>query len=75
MGRDDYEKVDNEKTLNEGRWHWMNYISKGEYMPDVNDIFKEHCPVTMHLLEQSIGKDNLMTGTPFSYTFFSTMSP
>ena len=39
------------------------------------DLFKEHCPITMHLLEQSIGKENLMTGTPFSYSFFSTMAP
>ena len=51
----------------------MNYIQKGEHMKDT--LFKQHCPITMHLLEQSIGKDNLMTGTPFSYTFFSTMSP
>ena len=29
----------------------------------------------MELLEESIGPDNLMTETPFSYTFFSTMAP
>ena len=50
----------------------MNYITKGERMVDA---FKEHCPVTSHLLDQSIGKENLMTDTPFSYTFFSTMKP
>ena len=50
----------------------MSYIQKGERQAK---MFKEHCPVTLHLLEQSVGRDNLMTGTPFSYTFFSTMSP
>lgn len=24
--RDDYVKIENEKTLDEGSWHWMNYI-------------------------------------------------
>ena len=71
--RDDYEKIEGESLLNDGSWHWMNYIQKGERTLD--GLFKEHCPITTHLLEQSIGRDNLMTGTPFSYTFFSTMSP
>lgn len=48
----------------------MNYIEKGEKK---NELFKKHCPVTTSLLE-SLGGD-LMTGTPFSYTFFSTMKP
>ena len=49
----------------------MNYISKG-----VKDraLFTKHCPMTTQLLEQSVG-DLLMEGTPFSYTFFSTMKP
>lgn len=31
--------------------------------------------MTTKLLEESIGPQRLMTGTPFSYTFFSTMKP
>ena len=31
---DDYEKVEGEKTLNQGGWHWMNYIAKGERRAD-----------------------------------------
>ena len=49
----------------------MNYVEKGKKK---TELFRKHCPVTSKLLENSIGND-LMTGTPFSYTFFSTMSP
>lgn len=49
----------------------MNYVTKGVRQ---EELFKQHCPVTTQLLEQSIG-NRLMTGTPFSYTFFSTMKP
>ncbi len=69
--RDDYLKFDGEHTLNDGQWHWMNYITKGQ---KTADLFKTYCPVTTQLLEQSIGS-RLMSGTPFSYTFFSTMKP
>ena len=27
--KDDYEKYDGEHTLNNGQWHWMNYVTKG----------------------------------------------
>ena len=30
--------------------------------------------MTTGLLEESIGRENLMTGTSFSYTFFSSMA-
>ena len=53
--RDDYIKIENEKTLNEGNWHWMNYIEKGKRRSDVDALFRDHCPVTTHLLEESIG--------------------
>ena len=70
--RDDYAKMKNEHTLNKGEWKWMNYIEKGKRTN--TQLFREQCPTTVQLLEQSVGSQ-LMTGTPFSYTFFSTMSP
>lgn len=68
--RDDYVKIKDEHTLNNGQWQWMNYVEKGEKKVE---MFQKHCPVTTSLLE-SLGS-LLMTGTPFSYTFFSTMKP
>ena len=50
----------------------MNFIEKGQRVNQ--ELFREHCPLLTRLLNQSVGSD-LMTGTPFSYTFFSTMSP
>lgn len=59
--------------MNEGGdWKWFNFVEKGERVNQ--HLFKESCPVLTQLLNESIGQD-LMTGTPFSYTFFSTMSP
>ena len=64
----DYKKIKDEHTLNEGEWIWYNFIEKGLVM----DNFKKFCPKTTDTLMQI---DSLMTGTPFSYTFFSTMKP
>ena len=69
--KDDYIKHDGEHTLNNGEWHWMNYVTKGIKQ---SGFFKKYCPLTTQILEESVGK-HLMTGTPFSYTFFSTMKP
>lgn len=73
--QDDYTKVQNEHTLNNGGWSWMSLVSKGKLIN--RDKFKHYCPITLQLFEESIPSSghNLMTGTPFSYTFFSTMSP
>jgi len=58
--------------LNNGDWHWMNYVLKGKKR---TELFSKYCPITTQLLEQSVGPERLMTSTPFSYTFFSTMKP
>ena len=50
----------------------MSYVQKGKKIHDHDELFALHCPVTHALLEASLG-ERLMTGTPFSYTFFSTM--
>lgn len=49
----------------------MNFIEKGKKK---KEFFEKYCPTTTNLLEKSVGSQ-LMTGTPFSYTFFSTMKP
>ena len=67
-GKNDYKTVKDEHTLNEGEWVWYNFIEKGK----VIDNFQKYCPKTTNVLMQI---DSLMTGTPFSYTFFSTMKP
>ena len=73
--KDDYEKTQNEHTLNDGDWHWMSFVAKGKRANE--SLFRSHCPVTLKCLEESIGESGhtLMTDTPFSYTFFSTMAP
>ena len=45
---DDYAKYDGEHTLNNGGWHWMNYVLKGEKK---KDLFEKYCPVTIQLLD------------------------
>lgn len=49
-------------------WEWHSYVQKGRRRPD----FALQCPRTVDVLEQLPG---FMTGTPFSYTFFSVMQP
>ena len=67
-GQNDYTMVKDEHSLNEGEWIWYNFIEKGKVM----DNFQKYCPNTTNWLMQI---DELMTDTPFSYTFFSTMKP
>lgn len=70
--RDDYVKQKDEHTLSQGEWKWMNYIEAGKVVN--HDVFEKHCPTLVQLMHESVGA-SLMTKTPFSYTFFSTMSP
>jgi aspartyl/asparaginyl beta-hydroxylase (cupin superfamily) len=59
---------DQHKKLHKGDWEWHSYIIKGQK----KKIFSDYCPETVSLLE-SIQFPKLMTGTPFSFAFFSTM--
>ena len=52
----------------------MNFVTAGK-VAQQDGLFREKCPVTTELLTKAIGEENLMTDTPFSYTFFSTMDP
>ncbi len=64
----DYKMTDHEKNLHNGNWEWFNYISKGSIMKK----FQNNFPKTFEILETI---DNKMLGIPFSYCFFSKLSP
>jgi aspartate beta-hydroxylase len=57
-----------EHKLHAGKWDWNSYIIKGKRQAD----FAIHCPKTVEFLE-SLDAPKLMTGTPFSFAFFSTL--
>lgn len=56
--------------LHEGKWDWHSYVLKGARQSD----FALNCPKTVELLE-SFQSPRLMTKTPFSFSFFSTLHP
>ena len=62
----DYKVTPEEHKLHKGvGWDWNSYMIKGERQAD----FAIHCPKTTEMLESF----NLMTDTPFSFAFFSTL--
>jgi aspartyl/asparaginyl beta-hydroxylase (cupin superfamily) len=62
----DYEESNEHHKLHNGEWNWNSYIKKGKRSGE----FALKCPRTAEILESL---PNLMTGTPFSYAFFSTL--
>lgn len=64
--------IDDQK-LHNGKWDWHSYVSKGKR----NAHFAATCPKTTEILESltEIKTGKLMTNTPFSFAFFSTMHP
>jgi len=68
----DYQ-VDDQK-LHTGSWDWQSYLLKGQRQAS----FAANCPQTTEILESLTYRNNntrkaLMTGTPLSFAFFSTM--
>ena len=59
--------TDSEHKLHDGKWEWNSYILKGIRQVD----FACKCPITVSVLEDN---GNLMCDTPFSFSFFSTLS-
>lgn len=55
-----------EHKLHQGNWEWTSYVSKGKRQSKFATIF----PKTTEILESIPG---FMTGTPFSYAFFSSL--
>lgn len=64
--KSDYSETNEHKKLHEGSWDWQSYVQKGQRSPD----FAAQCPKTCEALESL---PNFMTGTPFSFAFFSTL--
>jgi aspartyl/asparaginyl beta-hydroxylase (cupin superfamily) len=62
--------TDEASKLHTGQWDWHSYVLNGKRQSD----FAQYCPQTVELLE-SFRSPRLMTGTPFSYAFFSTLHP
>lgn len=67
--KNDYQ-VEHDSKLHTGSWAWNSYILKGDRQAD----FATHCPETVELLE-SFRSPTIMSDTPFSFSFFSTMGP
>jgi aspartyl/asparaginyl beta-hydroxylase (cupin superfamily) len=61
-------KQEVQTKLHHGEWDWNSYILKGNRQAN----FASSCPKTVELLE-SLSSPRLMTSTPFSYAFFSTL--
>lgn len=57
-----------EHKMHTGDWSWRTYVSKGKR----KESFAAACPHTAGLLDNVVGSD-LMTDTPFSFAFFSTL--
>lgn len=65
--KSDYSTTEEHK-LHSGNWDWNSYMLKGKRQTE----FAVHCPNTVELLE-TIDSPSLMSGTPFSFAFFSTL--
>jgi hypothetical protein len=64
----DYE-ADTEHSLHKGIWDWHSYMTKG----NVKDDFIRQFPATSQILQELRDQGHLFEGTPFGYTFFSTL--
>ena len=68
--KSDYALCKDEHKLNNGEWSWDSYILKGKKQ----QIFYTKYPKTAKILESFLlEKPKLMSETPFSYAFFSTL--
>lgn len=64
----DYQ-TDTEHTLHQGTWDWHSYMTKGT----VQGQFAQYFPETTSILQELRKSQQLFEGTPFGYTFFSTL--
>lgn len=68
-GKSDYSLAADEHKLHNGGWDWNSYILKGKRQTE----FAVRCPRTVEILESFRGNAGLMSQTPFSFAFFSTL--
>ena len=76
----DYQSDTEHTTLHDGTWDWHSYMRKGMVSSSAdgsNDEatppFGQHFPQTASVLQQLRDDKLLFEGTPFGYTFFSTL--
>ena len=55
-------------ALHSGTWDWHSYVLRGVK----NERFRERCPKTAEVID-SLDKEGMLFGTPFSFCFFSTL--
>lgn len=67
----DYEDAATEHKLHQGTWDWHSYMLKGQLQGD----FATHFPQTTQILQTLRDEGLLFEGTPFGYSFFSTLHP
>ena len=67
----DYQTDTEHHTLHQGAWDWHSYMSKG--VVDDSKVFAKKFPVTAGILEKLRETNQLFEGTPFGYSFFSTL--
>jgi aspartate beta-hydroxylase len=68
-GRKSDYQTDTEHTLHKGIWDWHSYMTKG----NISDSFLRHFPDTSKVLQELRDEGHLFEGTPFGYSFFSTL--
>eukprot|EP00750_Incisomonas_marina_P015133 INCI18091.1.p1 GENE.INCI18091.1~~INCI18091.1.p1 ORF type:complete len:257 (-),score=19.86 INCI18091.1:365-1135(-) len=66
--KSDYEVTDTEHKLHNGTWDWYSYVLKGKRQSG----FADACPTTAGVLDSI---EDLSTGLPFDYAFFSRLKP
>ena len=67
----DYEQATEHRTLHDGTWDWHSYMLKGK----IQGHFCAHFPETTNVLQVLRDEGLLFEGTPFGYTFYSTLHP
>ena len=69
--KSDYEQATEHTTLHDGTWDWHSYMLKGK----IQGHFCSHFPETAKVLQVLRDEGLLFEGTPFGYTFYSTLHP
>lgn len=67
--RSDYEQSTEHATLHDGSWDWHSYMLKGK----IQGHFCAHFSQTAEILQVLRDEGFLFEGTPFGYTFYSTL--
>lgn len=67
--KSDYEQATEHMKLHDGLWDWHSYMLKGK----IQGHFCAHFPETANVLQVLRDKGLLFEGTPFGYTFYSTL--